>query len=169
MTVVDVVKDTEALTLTLTAEFAAAPGRTAYLTLSRGYKAGGFNIGPLVPDERRLFEPEFLRSAELGLRLQRPDGGASLDAALFFMRRSALQVATSAQLDPGELEGAPHHLRHVDGQDALAQVAQLDHQDHPVAPARRERCGGERDEHVDLRVAAHVGGGRHAVHLAEQR
>jgi iron complex outermembrane recepter protein len=86
----------------LAAEFAAAPGRTAYLTLSRGYKAGGFNIGPLVPDDRRLFEPEFVRSAELGLRLQPADARASLDAALFFMRRSALQVATSAQLDPGD-------------------------------------------------------------------
>ena len=84
------------------AEVAAAPGRTAYFTLSRGYKAGGFNIGPLVPDERRLFAPEYVRSAELGLRLQRADARASLDAALFHMRRSALQVATSAQLDPGD-------------------------------------------------------------------
>jgi outer membrane receptor protein involved in Fe transport len=86
----------------LAAEFAAAPGRTAYLTLSRGYKAGGFNIGPLVPEARRLFDPEFVRSAELGLRLQRPESRVSLDAALFYMRRSALQVSTSAQLDPGD-------------------------------------------------------------------
>jgi len=86
----------------LAAEFAPAPGRTAYLTLSRGYKAGGFNIGALVPDDRRLFDPEFLRSAELGLRLQRADGRASLDLALFHMRRAELQVSTSAQLDPGD-------------------------------------------------------------------
>ncbi len=86
----------------LAAEFQAAPGRTAYLTLSRGYKAGGFNIGALVPDDRRLFDPEFLRSAELGLRLQRADGRASLDLALFHMRRAELQVSTSAQLDPGD-------------------------------------------------------------------
>ncbi len=86
----------------LAAEFAAAPGRTAYLTLARGYKAGGFNLGTRVPDARRLFDPEFLRSAELGLRLQRPDARASLAAAVFYMRRSDLQVSTSAQLDPGD-------------------------------------------------------------------
>ena len=86
----------------LAAEYSPRDGSTAYLALSRGYKAGGFNLGPLVPDERRLFEPEFLRSAELGWRSRRADGRASLDAALFYMRRGDLQVSTSAQVDPGD-------------------------------------------------------------------
>ncbi len=86
----------------LAAEFAAAPGRTVYFTVARGYKAGGFNLGALVPEERRLFDPEFLHSAELGLRLQSADARASIAAALFYMRRADLQVATSAQLDPGD-------------------------------------------------------------------
>ncbi|MCC6172968.1 MAG: TonB-dependent receptor [Gammaproteobacteria bacterium] len=86
----------------LAAEYALSGGSTAYVTLSRGYKAGGFNIGPLIPDDRRLFDPEFLRSVELGWRLRGAEGRAALDAALFFMRRSDLQVGTSAQLDPGD-------------------------------------------------------------------
>jgi iron complex outermembrane recepter protein len=86
----------------LATEFAARPERIGYLTLSRGYKAGGFNIGPLVPDQRRLFAPEYLRSAELGLRTKHAAGQLSFDAALFYMERTDLQVATSAQLDPGD-------------------------------------------------------------------
>jgi outer membrane receptor protein involved in Fe transport len=86
----------------LAAELALRDGASAYLTLSRGYKAGGFNLGPLVPDGRRLFDPEFLRSAELGLRLRDGGGRAALDFALFHMRRSDQQVSTSAQLDPGD-------------------------------------------------------------------
>ena len=86
----------------LAAEFDISSGRTAYLTVSRGYKAGGFNIGALVPDDRRLFGPEYLRSIELGLRLQGADPGASLEIALFHMLRSDQQVSTSAQLDPGD-------------------------------------------------------------------
>ncbi|MCP5360657.1 MAG: TonB-dependent receptor [Sinobacteraceae bacterium] len=82
------------------AEYAFETAGTAYLTLSRGYKAGGFNLGPLVPEERRLFDPEFLRSVELGWRLRSADGRAALDAALFYMRRSDQQVSTSAQYDP---------------------------------------------------------------------
>lgn len=84
----------------LAAEYAFETAGTAYLTLSRGYKAGGFNLGPLVPEERRLFDPEFLRSVELGWRLRSADGRATLDAALFYMRRSDQQVSTSAQYDP---------------------------------------------------------------------
>ena len=78
-------------------------------------------------------------------------------------------VPDAAQLDPGEGEGAPDHIGHVDGEDALAQVAQLDHQDHAVAPCRRRalRPRGAAST-SSLGVAAHVGGGHHAVHLAEQ-
>lgn len=86
----------------LAAEYRLDGGRSAYLTLARGYKAGGFNLGALIPEGRRLFAPEFLRSAELGVRAPFGAGRGSLDAALFYMRRSDQQVSTSAQLDPGD-------------------------------------------------------------------
>jgi len=77
-------------------------GRGWYLSASRGYKAGGFNIGALVPDERREFEPEYLWNLEGGLRHASGDGRFAAEVALFHMWRESQQVATSFQLDPGD-------------------------------------------------------------------
>jgi outer membrane receptor protein involved in Fe transport len=73
-----------------------------YATLARGYKAGGFNIGALVPESRRLYDPETLDSAELGVRIGRADGAIAAQLAVFSMRRRDQQVSTSLQLDPGD-------------------------------------------------------------------
>ncbi len=75
---------------------------TAYVTASRGYKAGGFNIGALVPDDRRTFEPEYLWNLETGLRHVDDARHYSLDLAAFYMWRQDQQVATSFQLVPGD-------------------------------------------------------------------
>jgi outer membrane receptor protein involved in Fe transport len=71
-----------------------------YITASRGYKAGGFNIGSKVPDERRSFAPEYLWNLEAGLRLTAPDAALQGELALFHMWREDQQVATSFQVDP---------------------------------------------------------------------
>ena len=73
-----------------------------YATASRGYKAGGFNIGLFVPDDRREFEPEYLWNLEAGLRYASDDGRYSADVSLFHMWRESQQVATSFQVDPGD-------------------------------------------------------------------
>jgi outer membrane receptor protein involved in Fe transport len=73
-----------------------------YATVARGYKAGGFNIGQFVPDDRRQFTPEYLWNAESGLRFSNVDANLQGDLALFFMWREDQQVATSFQLDPGD-------------------------------------------------------------------
>ena len=73
-----------------------------YATASRGYKAGGFNIGQLVPDERREFEPEYLWNLEAGVRHASEDGALSAELAVFHMWRESQQVATSFQVDPGD-------------------------------------------------------------------
>jgi outer membrane receptor protein involved in Fe transport len=73
-----------------------------YMTASRGYKAGGFNIGALVPDDRREFDPEYLWNLETGLRHASDDGSLVAEASLFYMWRESQQVATSFQLDPGD-------------------------------------------------------------------
>jgi outer membrane receptor protein involved in Fe transport len=80
----------------------AGAGGGWYLTASRGYKAGGFNIGLLVPEERREFEPEYLWNLEAGLRRASADGRFAAEAAVFYMWRESQQVATSFQLDPGD-------------------------------------------------------------------
>jgi len=69
-----------------------------YVTASRGYKAGGFNIGALVPDDRRTFEPEYLWNLETGLRRADAARHYSIDLAAFYMWRQDQQVASSFQL-----------------------------------------------------------------------
>ena len=78
------------------------PTRHWYATVARGYKAGGFNIGQFVPEERRQFAPEYLWNAELGLKFDARDGRLQGELALFHMWREDQQVATSFQLDPGD-------------------------------------------------------------------
>jgi len=73
-----------------------------YATVARGYKAGGFNIGQFVPDERRQFAPEYLWNAEAGLRFVAADVRLQAEIALFHMWREDQQVATSFQLVPGD-------------------------------------------------------------------
>ena len=73
-----------------------------YTTVSRGYKAGGFNIGQFVPDDRRQFAPEFLWNAEAGVRFADPQAPVQGELAVFHMWREEQQVATSFQLDPGD-------------------------------------------------------------------
>ncbi|HTU66003.1 MAG TPA: TonB-dependent receptor [Steroidobacteraceae bacterium] len=72
---------------------------SAYVTLSRGYKAGGFNIGAEVPVEKRSFDGETLHNLEIGFRAAA--GNVSGDVALFYMRRQDQQVPTGEQLEPG--------------------------------------------------------------------
>jgi iron complex outermembrane recepter protein len=73
-----------------------------YATVSRGYKAGGFNIGKFVPADRRQFAPEYLWNVESGLRFADPRSALQAQVALFYMWREQEQVATSFQLDPGD-------------------------------------------------------------------
>jgi len=73
-----------------------------YVTTSRGYRAGGFNLGALVPEERREFDPEYLWNLEGGLRHSSEDGTLAAELSVFHMWRESQQVATSFQLDPGD-------------------------------------------------------------------
>jgi outer membrane receptor protein involved in Fe transport len=73
-----------------------------YVTASRGYKAGGFNIGQLVPQDRRTFAPEYLWNLETGLRFSARDTALLGQLSIFHMWRDDQQVATSFQVDPGD-------------------------------------------------------------------
>ena len=74
---------------------------TSYVSLSRGYKAGGFNLG-IVPDDRREFDAETMWNLEAGLKSSLLDGAAMLNIAAFYSRREDQQVRTSFQLIPGD-------------------------------------------------------------------
>jgi outer membrane receptor protein involved in Fe transport len=81
-------------------EHTLADQRNLYVTLSRGYKAGGFNIGTNVPDLRRQFSAEYLWNLESGIKSRSTDGRIAVQADVFYMRRTNQQVATSVQTDP---------------------------------------------------------------------
>ncbi|MEL7296653.1 MAG: TonB-dependent receptor [Pseudomonadota bacterium] len=75
------------------------PGLTGFVSLSRGYKMGGFNLGA-VPEGRRTFDAEFLVNLEAGVRWYTDRAQASIVA--FRSRRRDQQVDTSFQLVPND-------------------------------------------------------------------
>jgi outer membrane receptor protein involved in Fe transport len=74
---------------------------TSYVSLSKGYKAGGFNLG-VVPDGRREFGPEEAWNLEAGIKTSTLGDTVSLNVAAFFSRRDDQQVRTSFQLIPND-------------------------------------------------------------------
>lgn len=73
----------------------------AHLGVSRGYKAGGFNLGP-VPGGKRNFGNEIMWTVEAGLKAELLQERLQLAAALFHYRRDDQQVRSSTQLIPGD-------------------------------------------------------------------
>jgi iron complex outermembrane recepter protein len=74
-----------------------ADDQSAYVALTRGYKAGGINTGASIPDELREFDPESAWNLEAGWRGQTADGRLSGRTTLFYMRRQEQQVSSSNQ------------------------------------------------------------------------
>ena len=74
---------------------------TSYVGVSKGYKAGGFNLGT-VPAGRREFGQEDLWNVEAGIHSLWLDSALSLNAAVFYSIRNDQQVRTSFQLVPGD-------------------------------------------------------------------
>jgi iron complex outermembrane recepter protein len=79
-------------------ESAVADGEHLYVTLARGYKGGGFNIGSGILSEQRSFGPESLWSLETGLKYAQADSPLQLQSDVFYMRRQNMQVYLSEQL-----------------------------------------------------------------------
>lgn len=74
---------------------------TSFISLSKGYKAGGFNLS-VVPDGRREFGEESLWNIEVGLKTAMLKDSLRVNAAAFLSRRDDQQVRTSFQLIPGD-------------------------------------------------------------------
>ncbi len=74
---------------------------TGFISLSKGYKAGGFNLG-LVPDDRREFEQEALWNLEAGIKSYWLNNALIFNGAVFYSERRDQQVRTSFQLVPND-------------------------------------------------------------------
>ncbi len=73
-----------------------------WASLSRGFRAGGFNIGTTVPPDRQQFTPEHVWSLETGWKGGDESNRRRGDLNIYYMRREQLQVSTSLQTDPAD-------------------------------------------------------------------
>ncbi|GAA0857678.1 TonB-dependent receptor [Aliiglaciecola litoralis] len=71
----------------------AIQSASIYTSISRGYKAGGFNPDERVTAQRRLFEPEYNWNYEVGIKGQGLNNDLSLRFALFYMDRENTQIS----------------------------------------------------------------------------
>jgi outer membrane receptor protein involved in Fe transport len=84
--------------LSLTRELSTST--SLYATVSRGYKAGGFNLGD-IDAAHRDFMPEYLWNLETGMKADLGARGHG-EVSLFYERRHDQQVRTGVQLTPGD-------------------------------------------------------------------
>lgn len=70
-----------------------------FATVSRGYKAGGFNLGQAAAIKQQ-FDPEYLWSLDVGAKGEWFERRLYADITAFYMRREDMQVSTGFQLDP---------------------------------------------------------------------
>ncbi len=63
-----------------------------YSSVSRGYKAGGFNIDQRLSGDNRTYSPEYNWNIEAGIRGIALDGKAQLGVGVFYMKRTDAQV-----------------------------------------------------------------------------
>ena len=80
----------------LALELSTTADNLVYLSLTRGYKAGGFNSSAELPNEAdRHFDTEFQWNYELGGKLYSPDGNMSNRITAFYTDRQDLQLKSS--------------------------------------------------------------------------
>jgi iron complex outermembrane receptor protein len=83
-------------------EYQVAPDQNLYASVGRGYKAGGFNLGPGLPANQILFQPEFDVNFETGYKADLFADHLRVAADVFYTRRTGLQLQTGEQLVPND-------------------------------------------------------------------
>lgn len=73
-----------------------------YLTASRGFKGGGFNPGPSVPDARREYDPEYLWNFEAGVKGRFLNKRLDGNVAVFHDLRRDQQLKFAIQDNPSD-------------------------------------------------------------------
>ena len=83
-------------------DFKLTPDVLAYLTLSRGFKSGGFNVraqATVFPRSSEPFDDEVLTVAELGLKSVLLDRQLVFNTAVFYGKYEDIQVSTFTAFD----------------------------------------------------------------------
>ena len=102
---------------------------TAYASISKGYKASGFNLGT-VPDDTRFFGDEALWSVEIGVKTLSLRETLSLNASVFHHWRVDQQVRTSFQIEQGDPTSFGFATIGIDEARALGVEAELNWMPH---------------------------------------
>ena len=79
----------------LALQYFPSEGKMLYTSLSRGYKAGGFNTDGSLDADLRQFDAEYLVELELGAKLSLADDTLQLKVAIFYDQRRDQQVKSS--------------------------------------------------------------------------
>ena len=74
--------------------------QSIYATVSRGYKAGGFNLSQGLLPNQLSFNPETDLNAEAGYKADMFDHRLKINADIFYLYRHDAQITTSFQSDP---------------------------------------------------------------------
>ena len=73
-----------------------------YVSISRGYKGGGFNTGTNIPTDRRQYDPEYLWNFEVGTKGSFFNKSLTSNLALFYNLRRDQQLKFAIQNDPSD-------------------------------------------------------------------
>ncbi len=76
-------------------DYRGANGGHYYFSISRGYKAGGFNTDGSLDADLREYDPESLWNYELGSKRSWLDNSLNSQVALFYMARNDVQISSS--------------------------------------------------------------------------
>ena len=79
----------------VTLETLLANDHLGYVSLARGYKAGGVNTDPDISEDNRSFDTEFNNTFELGLKSSLLDNALHTRIAAFYIQRKDQQVKSS--------------------------------------------------------------------------
>jgi outer membrane receptor protein involved in Fe transport len=81
-------------------EYQVHAGQNLYVSVGRGYKAGGFNLGLDLPANQLQFQPESDVNFETGYKADLLAHRLRVDADVFYTRRTGLQLQTGEQVVP---------------------------------------------------------------------
>ena len=73
-----------------------------YISVSQGYKGGGFNTGPSVPVDRRQYDPEYLWNFEVGTKGSFLHNTLTSNLAMFYNLRRDQQLKFAIQDNPSD-------------------------------------------------------------------